>query len=126
MTTWAKIQNNTIVYPPKNDKETGTFNVNKNQKWLLEHGFKQMTPQELEPYQPKYQEPPKRYSTLKIIRTLGDSWEYYRNLLEQAGYLDQFFAANYLCELDPVFAAFIATVPEEVKGMLDQCLWDQN
>ena len=92
---WAKIEDGRIVYPPKNDKARGMFNVDKNEKWLVENGFVLQTPEELEPFQPKYEEPPKKYSTLKIIRVLGGEWEGYRTRLEAAGYLDQFFAANY-------------------------------
>lgn len=66
----------------------------------------------------------KKYSTLKIIRTLGDSWEPYRKQLEEAGVLDQFFAANYLASDDPVFMAFLATVPQEVREKLETCTWD--
>lgn len=67
-----------------------------------------------------------KYSTLKIIRALGDDWESYRKQLESAGYLDQFFAANYLSDDDPVFMAFMATVPEEVKARLPECFWEEN
>lgn len=66
----------------------------------------------------------KKYSTLKIIRTLGDSWEPYRKQLEEAGVIDQFFAANYLAGNDPVFVAFLATVPEEVREKLEECQWE--
>lgn len=66
----------------------------------------------------------KKYSTLKIIRALGDEWQNYRARLEAAGYLDQFFAANYLASTDPVFQAFLATVPDEVKAQLENCLWE--
>ena len=68
----------------------------------------------------------KKYSTLKIIRTLGEDWEGYRTRLEVAGVLDQFFAANYLAEDDPVFVAFLETVPDDVKSMLDMCLWEEQ
>lgn len=125
MKIWAKIEDGRIVYPTKNDKESGMFNVDKNEKWLTEHSFSQWTPEELEPYQPKPIVEPKKYSTLKIIRTLGDEWEGYRTLLSTAGVLDQFFAANYLSEDDPVFVAFLENVPEEVKAMLDLCEWEE-
>lgn len=69
-------------------------------------------------------EPIKKYSTLKIIRALGDDWAMYRKQLDAAGYADQFFAANYLASNDPVFEAFLATVPEEVKEKLENCIWD--
>ena len=66
----------------------------------------------------------RKYSKLKIIRALGPDWERYRFQLEQAGVLDQFFAAEYLAEDDPVFTAFMATVPDEVKNKLNECLWE--
>lgn len=125
MKIWAKIVDDKIVYPPENDRETGTFNVNKNEPWLLKHGFSQWTHEALEPYQPASAEPVERYSTLKIIRALGDAWETYRTRLSEAGYLDQFFAANYLAANDPVFLAFMENVPEEEKELLEQCLWSE-
>ena len=125
MKIWAKIEDGRIVYPPKNDKKSGMFNVDNNVAWLKKHGFSQWTPEALEPYQPKPVELTKKYSTLKIIRTLGEEWEGYRTRLEMAGYLDQFFAANYLAEGDPVVVAFRATVAEEVKEMLEQCEWEE-
>lgn len=66
----------------------------------------------------------KKYSTLKIIRTLGDEWENYRKQLEEAGVIDQFFAANYLASDDPVFVAFLQTVPQEIREKLETCIWD--
>lgn len=66
-----------------------------------------------------------KYSTLKIIRTLGDEWPTYRAMLEQTGVLDQFFAANYLSSDDPVFVAFIAQVPSETRQLLENCLWEE-
>ena len=68
----------------------------------------------------------KKYSTLKIIRALGSDWEIYKKQLESAGVLDQFFAANYLLSTDPVFAAFIADVPAELKARLEECIWEEN
>ena len=64
----------------------------------------------------------RKYSKLKIIRVLGEEWETYRQQLEQAGMLDQFFAAEYLAEDDPVFTAFMENVPEEVKEKLAECI----
>ena len=83
---------------------------------LIEAGFVPYTPPKPEPIVR-----PKRYSQLKIIRALGDEWQTYRKLLEDAGVLDQFFAADYLQEDDPVFAAFIANVPDELKARLAEC-----
>ena len=67
----------------------------------------------------------KKYSKLKIIRLLEDQWETYRTQLEESGLLDQFMAAEYLAEDDPVFAAFLAGVPEEIRDLLEQCLWEE-
>ena len=81
----------------------------------------------VEPEVPEPVELPKRYSTLKIIRALGDEWQAYKTQLETAGVLDQFFAANYLSADDPVFMAFIATVPDELQEKLNnECIWEEN
>ena len=81
----------------------------------------------VEPEVPEPIELPKRYSTLKIIRALGDEWQAYKTQLETAGVLDQFFAANYLSADDPVFMAFIATVPDELQEKLNnECIWEEN
>ena len=66
-----------------------------------------------------------KYSTLKIIRTLGDEWPAYKAQMEAAGVLDQFYAANYLRSDDPVFAAFLDNVPDEVKNKLSECVWEE-
>lgn len=66
-----------------------------------------------------------KYSTLKIIRTLGDDWQTYKAQMEAVGVLDQFYAANYLRSDDPVFAAFLKNVPDEVKEKLNECLWEE-
>ena len=66
-----------------------------------------------------------KYSTLKIIRTLGDDWQTYKAQMEAAGVLDQFYAANYLKSDDPVFAAFLENVPDEVKNKLSECVWEE-
>ena len=73
----------------------------------------------------KIEMPVVKYSTLKIIRKLGDAWPAYKAQMEAAGVLDQFYAANYLRSDDPVFAAFIANVPEEVRKQLDECVWEE-
>ena len=72
------------------------------------------------------QEAVKKYSTLKIIRALGDEWSAYKAQLEAAGVADQFFAANYLLSTDPVFAAFVSNVPAELAAKLDDCLWEEE
>ena len=68
--------------------------------------------------------PPKRYSRLKIVRKLGDQWPAYRSQIESAGLMEDFRYAEYLSEDDPSFAAFLENVPDEVKALLDECLWE--
>lgn len=67
-----------------------------------------------------------KYSTLKIVRALGDEWPAYKQMMEQAGVLDQFLVANYLRNDDPVFEAFLENVPDEVKSKLSECLWEEE
>jgi hypothetical protein len=66
-----------------------------------------------------------KYSTLKIIRVLGDDWQTYKAQMGAAGVLDQFYAANYLRSDDPVFAAILENVPDEVKARLNECIWEE-
>ena len=95
-------------------------NLESDNKILPEYGYTWV-----EPEIPAPVEEVKKYSTLKIIRTLGAEWDVYRAMLADAGVLDQFFAANYLSADDPVFMAFIANVPEELKAKLDECIWSE-
>lgn len=126
MEIWAKIINKKIKYPPKNDPSKGLFNVDKNQQWLLKHGYTKWTMQDLNKHTSTPSKEPKRYSTLKIIRNLGTQWNTYRKSLQKAGVLDQFFAANYLSQTDPVFMAFIQQVPQQIKAKLTLCEWENN
>ena len=66
-----------------------------------------------------------KYSTLKIIRVLGDEWTTYKQMMEESGVLDQFYAANYLKSDDPVFSAFLEKVPNEIKEKLNECIWEE-
>lgn len=43
--TYAKIENGSVVYPPRNDGNR--FNVDRDEKWLTDHGFTPMTAEEL-------------------------------------------------------------------------------
>lgn len=116
---YAKIEEGVVIYPPKNDGNH--FNVHRDEAWLAAHGYRFYTPEELAELAPPPAPPPVRYSTLKIIRALGNEWEQYRAMLADAGVLDQFFAADYLASDDPVFQSFVAAVPEEAKSRLDEC-----
>lgn len=70
-------------------------------------------------------EPPKRYSKLKIIRALGSAWEAKKAMIEQAGLWDQFVAAAWLAGDDPAFAAVYASLTDEEKTALEECLYDE-
>lgn len=65
----------------------------------------------------------KRYSTLKVIRMLGEQWENIRKILAEKGLLDQFYAANYLQSDDPEFTAFLQEIPDDIRSKLSRCLW---
>ena len=45
---YAKIQNGSVVYPPRNDGNR--FNVDTCVQWLQQHGFTDMTAQQIAPY----------------------------------------------------------------------------
>jgi len=72
-----------------------------------------------------WEEPPKRYSKLKVIRALGSAWEAKKLQLEQAGLWDQFVAAAFLAEDDPAFAAVLATLTPEEREALEGCEYDE-
>jgi hypothetical protein len=91
---------------------------------LEKAGYVQGEPTIPETIIPEPVEPTKRYSTLKIIRALGDDWPSYKMQLETAGVLDQFFAASYISSDDPVFIAVSQNIPAELLVRLDtECRW---
>ncbi len=115
---WKK-DNKVFVNPLRFD---GKMIFNPTDEMLKAAGFEWVEPEVPDPV-----ELPKRYSTLKIIRALGDEWQSYKSKLETAGVIDQFFAANYLSADDPVFMAFIENVPEELQEKLNnECIWEEN
>ena len=68
---YAKIENGKIIYPPHNDGNH--YNVHLSPTWLAEHGFTDMSEEELAPYRPK---PPEQTVFTKLairraMRTLG-------------------------------------------------------
>ncbi len=132
---YVKFVDGIVEYPPIN--YGNIINVNLDEDWLIANGYENKTEEEIQKYiednTPSTPDPgtdipvddePKKYSTLMIIRALGDDWEKYRTKLEAYGYLDQFFAANYLLETDPLFVEFLKEVPPEIKDQLDKCIWN--
>lgn len=68
---YAKIEDGKVILPPHHDGNR--FNVHLDPDWLAEHGFTDMSEEELAPYRPK---PPEQtvFSKLAIrraMRTLG-------------------------------------------------------
>ena len=131
---YVKFVDGTVEYPPVN--YGNIINVNLDEEWLIANGYENKTEEEIQAYieentptapDPSTEIPteePKKYSTLMIIRRLGEDWEKYRLKLAAYGYLDQFFAANYLLETDPLFVEFLKEVPPELKSQLDKCIWN--
>jgi len=64
---YAKIEDGKIVLPPHNDGDR--YNVHLDPAWLAEHGFRDMTEEELAPYRPK---PPEQtvFSKLAVRRAM--------------------------------------------------------
>ena len=68
---YAKIEDGKIILPPHHDGNR--FNVHLDPDWLAEHGFRDMTEEELAPYRPK---PPEQTVFTKLairraMRSLG-------------------------------------------------------
>ena len=68
--------------------------------------------------------PQKRYSKLKVIRKLGETWPAKKLQLEQAGLWDEFDQSSWLAEDDPAFAAVYATLTDAEKAALEECQYD--
>ncbi len=115
---FAKINHGMVAYPPRNDGNR--CGVDRDPAWLTAHGYREYTPSEiLAVLRRPVAEPPRRYSQLAIIRALGDRWESQRAELVAAGLLDQFFAADYLEETDPVFASVAESLSDAERGLLE-------
>ena len=68
---YAKIENGKIVYPPHNDGNH--YNVHLDPTWLAEHGFTDMSEEELAPYRPQAPEQTvfTKLAIRRAMRTLG-------------------------------------------------------
>lgn len=64
---YAKIVDNKIIFPPHNDGDH--YNVHLDPVWLQEHGFRDMSDEQLEPYWPK-PAPQTVFSKLAIRRAM--------------------------------------------------------
>ena len=119
---YAKITDNRIEYPPRN--ADNMMNVDRNPAWLMEHGYTDMTPEELAPYQPTVATPPTRYSKYKIVEKMGDQWSALKARLEAAGYWELWNSANELSTADANFSAFLATLSDAEKAAHAECIAD--
>ena len=68
---YAKIEDGKIILPPHNDGNH--FNVHLDPAWLAEHGFRDMSEEELAPYRPKPTEQTvfTKLAIRRAMRTLG-------------------------------------------------------
>lgn len=68
---YAKIENGKVVFPPHNDGNH--YNVHLDPAWLAEHGYSDMTEEELAPYlpQPTEQTVFSKLAIRRAMRTLG-------------------------------------------------------
>ena len=66
---YAKIEEGKIILPPHNDGDH--YNVHLDPQWLEEHGYRDMSEEELAPYRPK---PPEQtvFSKLAIRRAMRE------------------------------------------------------
>ena len=64
---YAKIENGKVIFPPHNDGNR--MNVHLDPAWLAEHGFTDMSEEELAPYRP-VPEPQTVFSKLSIRRAM--------------------------------------------------------
>ena len=68
---YAKIEDGKVVFPPHNDGDH--YNVHLDPVWLAEHGFTDMSEEELAPYLPKPTEQTvfSKLAIRRAMRTLG-------------------------------------------------------
>ena len=68
---YAKIEEGKIILPPHNDGDR--YNVHLDPAWLAEHGFLDMSEEELAPYRPKHSEQTvfSKLAVRRAMRTLG-------------------------------------------------------
>lgn len=116
MTIW--IDKNGVIYHGGGIVLDGMRHFNPSPEQFRAVGYTEYIPPTPEPA-------PKRYSKLKIIRALGDGWAAKKAQLEAAGLYDLFMAAQFMAEDDPAFAAFCATLSDEERAKLEECIYDE-
>lgn len=86
---YCKIENNVVVYPPVNDGNS--FNVDKNETWLIEHGYSDKSEEEIAQLITPVVVPVstvKRYSKYKLKLELQkyDLWDTFKENLTEDEY----------------------------------------
>jgi len=125
---YMKIENGAVVLPPKNDPETGAFNVHLSPEWLSSHGFEDWTDERLADWREENVAPSARifrYSKLKLIAALKrrSLWETVKAAIVANGYEDEWQACQELSsdhpDWDDIINGFKVFVPaEEVDAIL--------
>ena len=105
---YAKIEDGKIVLPPHNDGDH--YNVHLDPAWLAEHGFTDMSEEELAPYRPK---PPAQtvFSKLAVrraMRSLGIEAKLDALLNTSATFKADWADAQEIDLADPVLASALA------------------
>lgn len=106
---YVKIENNVVVYPPINDGNV--FNVDKNETWLIEHGYSDMTAEEIAQLITHVVVPVdnvKRYSKykLKIELQKYDLWDTFKEGLTEDEY-ETFLIVQELASDDENFISIL-------------------
>ena len=116
---FGKVVNGKFIAPPVNDGNK--TNVYKDPVWLEEHGFHELTQEEIKSIQPPDREPIK-FSKLSIVRILGDTWTEWEQRLVEAGVKSYWDNCTYLSMDDSDFMTFWKQLASgERKILLDYC-----
>lgn len=114
----GKIVNGKLVFPPTNDGNK--LNVYKNPEWLKDHGFHELTQEELASI--KHEPKAIKLSKLSIIEALGEEWPVWKALIQEAGAWDYWEACTYIETTNPRFKPFLRKMsPEQRKMLMTQC-----
>ena len=111
----GKIVNGKLVFPPVNSGNR--INVHKDPIWLKQHGFHELTSEELKNVVPPKREPMK-FSKYKIIQELGEAWPTWKAKIVEAGAWDWWEACTYLSMDDDNFKMFWKQLSRDERVLL--------
>ena len=106
---YAKIEDGKIIFPPHNDGNR--CNVHLDPVWLAEHGFRDMSDEELAPYRPKLPEQTvfSKLSIRRAMRSLGIEAKLDALLNASETFRTDWTDAQDIDLADPVLTAALAT-----------------